>query len=72
MAAVRGESRSDEGVVIRMLNERTLWRAAVTVAIALLLLMIFQPPQRRERAAPGFDEPGPRPAIWRTVRVAHR
>ena len=56
-----------------MLNERTLWRAAVTVAIGILLLMIFQPrSERREPTAPGFDESGPRPSIWRTIRVALR
>jgi hypothetical protein len=52
-----------------MLNERTLWRAAITVAIGLLLLMIFLPwTERRDRTTPGFDEPRPRPAIWRTAR----
>jgi hypothetical protein len=53
-----------------MLNERNLWLAATSVTIALLLLIIFQPPpERRDRTAPRFDEPGPRPAIWRTVSV---
>lgn len=56
-----------------MITERNLWVGATAVAVGLLLLMILQlRPERRDRTAPGFDEPVPRPAIWRTAKYVER
>jgi hypothetical protein len=40
-------------------TERTLWRGATTMAIAILLLMMLQTrPEHRDTTTPRFDEPG--------------